>query len=175
MSTRKIPCRGKLVVSAIYRDARFLEAAIPRMAEILREVRPAGPEFPFDWTEYYAEEMGSPLFRRFLVGEVPVPRDALPDIKIGLEQIERDLAVDGRRTVNLDPGLLTPENFLLATGKNFSHRVYLRDGVFADLELVFRGGEFRPMPWTYPDYASEEIRSLLRDLRRDHLASRPLC
>jgi hypothetical protein len=71
--------------------------------------------------------------------------------------------------VNLDPGLLTPENFILATGKNFSHRVYLGNGVFADLTLVYRNGGFHPLPWTYPDYASEEVRSLLRDLRREHM------
>jgi len=96
---------------------------------------------------------------------------SLPEVKIGLERIERDLSVGGRRTVNLDPGMVTPENFILATGKNFTHRVYLRDGVFADLTLVFRKGEYRTLPWTYPDYATEEIRLLLEEVRSELLAA----
>lgn len=72
--------------------------------------------------------------------------------------------------MNLDPGLVTPENFILATGKNFSHRIYLRDGVFADLTLVYRKGEYRALPWTYPDYASREIRDLLKGVRAEFLA-----
>jgi Domain of unknown function (DUF4416) len=71
------------------------------------------------------------------------------------------------RTVNLDPGLLTEENVLLATGKNYSHRVYLRDGVFADLALVYRKGEYRPLPWTYPDLASDGIRAFLAEVREE--------
>jgi hypothetical protein len=114
--------------------------------------------------------MGSPLHRRFLSAERPVSRDALPAIKIAMESIEAEFSEGGKRTVNLDPGLLSPENFILATGKNYSHRVYLGMGVFADLTLVFRNGGYQPLPWTYPDYASEEIRSLLRELRRVHVA-----
>jgi len=166
MSRRNVPPPAVLVVSAIFREERFLEAALPRIAGIVGEAVFSGPVFPFDRTEYYSGEMGKPLFRRFLAAADPVPRDSLPAIKIGLEAIENDLAEGGRRTVNLDPGLITPENFILATGKNFSHRVYLRDGVFADLTLVFRNGEYRPLPWTYPDYASDEIRVLLREIRR---------
>jgi len=172
MSGRKIPSPARLVVSAIFREERFLEAAVPRISEIVGEVRFAGQVFPFDHTEYYLEEMGKPLFRRFLVASAPVSRDSLPGIKIGLEGIESGLSEGGCRTVNLDPGLVTPENFILATGKNFTHRIYLRDGVFAELTLEFRKGQYRSFPWTYADYASEEIRSLLQALRKEHLMSK---
>jgi hypothetical protein len=171
MSRRSLPGPARLVVSAIYREEPRLDAAIPLVSGILGEVRFIGGVFPFDATDYYAAEMGAPLFRRFLAAPVPVSRDALPEVKIGLERIERELSEGGRRTVNLDPGLVTPENFILATGKNFTHRVYLRDGVFADLTLVFRKGAYRALPWTYPDYASEEIRSLLEAVRSELLAA----
>lgn len=172
MSVRSAPGPGRIVVSAIYREPRAFEAAIPRMAKLLGEIRPAGEPLPFDWTDYYAAEMGSPLSRRFLVAVDPVRRDSLPGIKVGLEAIERELSVAGRRTVNLDPGLVTPENFVLATAKNFTHRVYLGEGVFAELTLEYRGGEFRPQPWTYPDYASNEVRTLLASVRREMLYGR---
>jgi hypothetical protein len=169
MSRRRAPDPAALVVSAIYREESALESAVPRIEEVVGELRFAGPVLRFDRTEYYSAEMGTPLFRRFLVALEKVPRDSLPEMKTGLEGVERALSEGGRRTVNLDPGLVTPENFILATGKNYSHRIYLRDGVFADLTLEFRRGEYRPLPWTYPDYASEEIRSLLGELRRELL------
>lgn len=169
MSVRSEPPPARLVISAIYREERKYAAALPRVAAAVGPVRPAGDRFPFDRTDYYGEEMGAPLFRRFLVTEAAVPRDALPAVKIALESIEGEMASGGRRTVNLDPGLLTAENFILATGKNYAHRVYLGNGVFADLTLVYRKGEFHPLPWTYPDYASGEIRSLLREIRREYL------
>jgi hypothetical protein len=169
LSVRSEPPPARLVISAIYREERKYAEALPRVAAAVGPVRPAGNRFPFDRTDYYGEEMGAPLFRRFLAAEAAVPRDALPAVKVALEAIEGEMADDGRRAVNLDPGLLTAENFILATGKNYSHRVYLGNGVFADLTLVYRKGEFHPLPWTYPDYASGEIRALLREIRRDYL------
>jgi len=170
LSRRSVPTPARLVLSVIYREERRLEEALPRVQAVTGPVRPLGERMPFDRTEYYEEEMGAPLCRRFYAALRSVARDSLPAIKVRMEAVERELSEGGRRTVNLDPGLLTPENFLLATGKNFTHRVYLAEGVFADLTLVYRKGEFHPLPWTYPDYASAEIRRLLGDLRRDHLA-----
>ncbi len=170
MSRRRVPVPARLVVSAIFREERHFEESLQRIVDAVGEIRPEGGRRPFAWTEYYEREMGSPLFRRFLTAATPVERDALPDIKVRFEKIERGLSEEGRRTVNLDPGLVTAENFVLATGKNYSHRIYLRDGVFADLTLLFRGGEYRALPWTYPDYASDEVRALLSDIRRAHLS-----
>jgi len=166
MSRRSQPTAAALVVSAIYRlEGRFDEAA-RRMVDVWGEPERISEPFPFDQTDYYRREMGEPLFRRFFVGKRPVERDALSGIKVVSETIEREFTAAGRRTVNIDPGVLTDENFLLATGKNFSHRVYLGNGVFADLTLVFRKGEYRALPWTYPDYATVEIRAFLGEVRK---------
>jgi len=172
MSSRSIPLPGKLVISSIFREESILSTLLPLLSEAVGKLQFAGPLLPFDRTEYYHAEMGEPLFRRFFVALTPVSRDALPEIKVRLEGIEQELSKDGQRVVNLDPGLLTPENFVLATGKNFSHRIYLGEGVFADLTLIFQKGEYRPLPWTYPDYASLEIRALLKELRGSLLQRR---
>jgi hypothetical protein len=170
VSRRTVPGPARLVVSVIFREERAREAAIGRMQEALGELRPVGGTLRFDATDYYEDEMGGPLARQFVVASAPVARDALAEIKVQLEGIERDMAQRGRRVVNLDPGLVTAENFVLATGKNYTHRIYLRDGVFADLTLEFRRGEFRALPWTYPDYASAEVRSLLGAVRAEFLS-----
>lgn len=161
MSRRKVPSPARLLVSVIYRDeGRFLEVR-ESLSGLLGTVGRTSERFDFDRTDYYEEEMGAPLFRRFLVMKEPVRRDFLASAKLRAEEVEVRFTDAGRRTVNLDPGILTEENFLLATGKNFAHRVYLRDGVFADLTLVYRKGEYHPLPWTYPDYASPGIRDFL--------------
>ena len=165
MSRRKIPPPAGLLFSVIYRDEEILEKALRTLAERAGRIAFASGPFPFDRTEYYAGEMGSPLFRRFFLAADPVDRQALVEAKLAAEAIEDEFRHGGNRTVNIDPGLLTDENFVLATGKNYSHRIHLRDGVFADLTLLFEKGEYRALPWTYPDLASTEVRTFLTMLR----------
>lgn len=167
MSVRRVPRPARLLVSVIYKEERRFAEVLPRLERALGPVERTSEPFPFDRTEYYGKEMGEPLFRRFAVMERLVPRDALAAAKIGAEELEREFSENGMRTVNLDPGILTEENFLLATGKNYSHRVYLRDGVFADLTLVFMKGEYRTLPWTYPDIATAQIRAFLSGVREE--------
>lgn len=168
MSLRTVPAAAKLLFSVIYGEDRAFDALRPLLMRAFGPIESASGRFAFDYTDYYAGEMGTGLGRRFVVMCDPVPRDSLAVIKIEAEALENAAAAFGRRTVNIDPALLTEENFILATGKNYSHRVYLRDGVYADLTLVYRKGGYRPLPWTYPDYASEEIRSYLSGVRASH-------
>jgi hypothetical protein len=121
---------------------------------------------PFDFTTYYDREFGSPIFRRFLSFARLAPQDDLIRAKLATNALEtRLIGPDGRRRVNCDPGLLTQERLVLATGKNFTHRVYLGQGIFADLTLVFQAGSWQTLPWTFPDYASPSMRDLLTAIR----------
>lgn len=172
MSRRAVPLPAKLLASVIYRDEGRFADARSLFAVRIGAVESVSDRFPFDFTDYYAREMGAPLVRRFVVAAELVARDALAAAKEAAERIEAELAVGGRRTVNVDPGLLTEENFVLATGKNYSHRVYLRDGVYADLTLVYEKGAYRALPWTYPDYASDAVRAFLSDVRSRYRESR---
>ena len=167
MSQRNAPAPAGLLFSVIYREEEDFARALRSIADRIGEVACTSGPFPFDRTEYYRKEMGAPLLRRFVLGNDPVSRDELATVKVWAETIEKELSVGGKRTVNIDPGYLTDENVVLATGKNYSHRIYLREGVFADLTLVYEKGEYRPLPWTYPDYASPEIRAFLGGLRRE--------
>lgn len=103
---------------------------------------------------YYAKEMGEePKLHRFIYcSEKLHPRDCFVSAKVWATDFENTHSITGARTVNIDIGLLNLENMILATGKNYSHRVYLNSGIFADLNYIFQGGTFTMLPWTYPDY-----------------------
>jgi hypothetical protein len=172
MSRKGPPPPARLVLSILHRTSSGSQEP-PHVAGALEsltaELGPAdfrSPALPFDYTDYYRAEMGAPLVRFFLSFENLVARDRLVEIKHKTAAMERALSDGGRRRVNIDPGLLTPESFVLATGKNYSHRIYLGRGVYAELTLVYRDGAYRPMDWTYPDYASDRIRSILGEIRR---------
>ena len=108
----------------------------------------------------YREEMGDNLLRRFISFEKEVSRDALVDIKAACHKIEpqfSDIVDDYTfRTVNIDPGILTVSNVVMASHKEYNHRIYLRDGVFAELVLVHAHGRYVRLPWTNPDYFCDE-------------------
>lgn len=123
----------------------------------------------FDQTKYYEAEMGEGLVRRFAAFSDLISPDRLSEIKLTTNMIEKKLSKNGKRTVNIDPGLLSAERVVLATGKNYSHRIYLGVGIYADLTLVYKAGEFLPLEWTYPDYASDEIREMFMILRRRYM------
>lgn len=126
-----------------------------------------GPDLDFPWSGYYDVEMGGRPRRSFLSFERLVDPAELADIKAWTNGLERSYAAEGCRGVNLDPGLLSLSRFVLATTKDRPQRIALSRGIYADLTLVYEDGDYRPLPWTYPDWASEEYRSRLRKLRKN--------
>jgi len=123
----------------------------------------------FGWTDYYAPEMGAGIRRFYLAFDTPVDPEGLAALKLATNRIEADLAVDGARHVNLDPGLLAPGRFVLATTKDRAHRIALAHGIFAELTLIYEGGAFHALPWTYPDWASEPCREMLKNWRHEFM------
>lgn len=119
----------------------------------------------FEYTRYYEAEMGFPLFRRLASFSRLIEQTDLPDIKLFTNRMEDRFTQSALRRVNIDPGYLLHERFVLATGKNFTHRIYLGKGIYADLTLTYAKGAFQPLPWTYPDYAAEDIQAFLRRVR----------
>jgi hypothetical protein len=165
MSTPKAPDPAKLIISLFMNDRAILEEVLPLLEERLGGVEIISPWLEFSYTDYYAGEMGSPLFRRMAVFRTLVAQEDLAGIKLftnGLEERWRTLE---RRSLNIDPGYLLLSRFVLATGKDYSHRIYLGQGIYADLTLVFRKGRYRPLEWTYPDYAGEVMGDFLNHVR----------
>ncbi len=122
-------------------------------------------ELPFDYTDYYETEMGTELKRMIVAFERLVPRDFMPEAKIKSNGIEDVFLKDGKRCINIDPGILSLENVCLATTKPYSHRIYLSQGIWAEVTLIYKGDTYSGLEWTYPDYASEELRKVFKEIR----------
>jgi len=169
MSRPHEPDHVKLISSLFSPEKEFLDTIIKQLEKICGPVDWVSPELFFDRTKYYAKEMGWPLHRRFIAFEKPALPDQLIELKLKTNAIEQQYLIDGKRRVNIDPGYISPERLILATGKNFAHRVYLSQGIYADLTLVFQKGCFKTLEWTYPDYAEPEIIGYFNNVRKRYM------
>ena len=124
------------------------------------------PVMDFPFTDYYDSEMGERPKRYLLLFQNLVDPSTLADIKIRTNELEKLFADNtGNRKLNLDPGVLSLSSFILATCKDRSHRIPLKDGIYAETTLIYQDHGFQTLPWTYADYRSDEIRSILKDFR----------
>lgn len=160
-----------LVIALLLADLDTLTGLEGELSQHFGPLRRAGAPIPFSYTQYYQDEMGHDLTRVFLTADKLYPADRLAEAKQRTNRIEsRHLHPGaGGRQVNLDPGLLLPGRFILATTKEAAHRIPLSGGMYAELTLLFQKGDFRPLPWTYPDYRSEEYRAILRQIRAEYV------
>ncbi|MBN2465043.1 DUF4416 family protein [candidate division WOR-3 bacterium] len=161
---------AKLVVGLLSADRKLLEQAQSALTEGFGTVTVKSPEVPFNFTDYYEKEMGPGLIRQWVSFHGLVEPDQLSDFKSTTRSLEkRFLGPNGKRRVNLDPGLLTLYNLVLASTKGYAHRIYLRDGIHAELTLLFHSGKFEPLPWTYPDYQTPVCQEFLMRCRKELL------
>jgi len=121
-----------------------------------------------EFTDYYESEMGKNLFRRWIAFKDMRKPEEIVDMKWRCAEIEKKFAKDGNRLVNIDPGYLTEAKIILASFKNFSHRIYLSRCVFADMQLMFVGGKYVPMRWTFSDYKSDVAQKFFIKLREKY-------
>ena len=103
--------------------------------------------------------------RKFVFFRELVRQDSLSGIKNLTRSMEEKLSVQGRRTVNLDPGLLAPARVVLATTKDYAHRIYLGEGIYAEATLIFKGGSFVPGEFAYRDYTGDDVIHMFSKMR----------
>lgn len=160
MARAQIPPPGRLIVSYIYCSVDALAESLKRLERHFGPVQYETVDFPSSSQNRYLEEMGRGLNRRFFSFERLVPRDSLPSVKKTCAKVESQFAdhIDDHpfRTVNIDPGILTPDSLVMAAHKEFNFRVYLTDGVFAETALVYSKGYFTRLPWTDADFYHDE-------------------
>ncbi len=159
---------AKLVCGIIAGDSAHYEQARSLLAERYGPVDLESPSWPFDLTDYYEKEMGPGLARRFMSFARLIEPERLADIKVETNDLEERIRREsGRalRAVNIDPGYLTASALVMATAKDFSHRIPLRRGIYAHLEFLFSHADVRTLDWTYPDMRREECRRFFLEAR----------
>ncbi len=159
-----------LLVTAVF--SRHLDVLAKARDRLQQEFGPAplcSLPLVFNQTTYYEASMGPDLRKQFFAFRDLVAPELLPEIKLRTNAMEDEMAATGLypevRPVNIDPGLLESGKFLLATTKYQAHRIYLRDGIFAEVTLRYHAGAFEPWPWTYADYRQPCVHEFLLQAR----------
>lgn len=172
------PSHVKFICGMISADVALFDSASSLLTAEMGPVDLESDIMPFDLTDYYDRQMHSPLYRKFVAFQTLAAPDRLVDVKCRTNVIEAQFAAaaapDGpERPINLDPGYVTQAKLVLASMKDFAHRIYLGRGVYAEVTLSFRHGQWRKTEWTFPDYASGRYDAFLtaaRDSLRSELS-----
>jgi len=169
MAKAQAPPAVKLICGMIASRTDLFSDALEAMQRLYGPVDVQSETMDFDFTDYYTAQMGSPLYRRFIAFERLISPEVLIDAKLATNELEDRLAAEAAigppRPINLDPGYVETSKLVLASMKNFSHRIYLGRGVYGEVTLIFRDGDWRKLAWTFPDYACGRYFAFLSRVR----------
>jgi len=164
----RIPPPVKLIASIFHAAEAGLERAASMLAEEFGPIDYRSKLLAFTHTDYYTPEFGTPLVRVIVAFERLIDPASLPAIKRRTNELEWANSVGAHRWVNIDPGYVSLSKLVLATTKDHAHRIYLSDGIYAEVTLQYQEGSFRPWPWTYPDYASPPYLAIFNAIREEY-------
>jgi hypothetical protein len=156
---------AKLICGIIVSSSKIEEKAIRSLKEEFGDIEIKSKAIPFNFTDYYEKEMGENLKREWVSFKKNIEEGWLKDIKLITIEIEKKLSIEDKRQVNIDPGYVNLSRLVLATTKDYSHRIWLGDGIFAEVTLIYKNHHFHPLEWTYPDY--RENREFFERVRRE--------
>jgi hypothetical protein len=152
----KNPQPVKLIIGILATDQNCLNVAQKALTVKFGKIDLASDVWPFTQTDYYKDETGPNILRQFVSLEKLIDPGKLAKIKHTTNKLEQKLARSLKmplpRPVNLDPGLIEPSKLVLATTKNYSHRIYIGHKMFAEVTLIYEKGAWRHFEHTYPDY-----------------------
>ncbi|MBL7084784.1 MAG: DUF4416 family protein [Candidatus Omnitrophica bacterium] len=166
------PSPVKLIMGVIFSSEGILLKARIKLAKKFGPLDFESPIMPFDYTKYYEQEMGPRLLRCFFSFKRLINPGDLAAIKLYTNRLECSLSggkKESPRKINLDPGYISAAKLVLATCKDYSHRIYLDKGVYAEVTLRFQDGDFRALDWAYPDYKSRGYLESFHAIRKLYL------
>jgi hypothetical protein len=169
------PLPVKLFVGVLTSMTEMVPEAETRLSALFGAVDLRSEPFPFDSTHYYETEMGNHICRRFFSFAELIEPSRIAEAKIGTNALEQALAAEQarvRRPVNFDPGYLEQSKIVLASTKNYYHRILISGGIYAEVTLHFEAGRWRSFPWSFPDFRTgryDRFFASLRDLYRSQL------
>jgi hypothetical protein len=156
---------GLLFIGTLYNNPEFFTRSNAILQKSFGEILFTSPPSAWDYSLYYKEEIGWPIVRQFIFFRDLIDAGNLPAIKLKTNEIEESLSVNNKRSVNLDPGYLTLAKVVLASTKNYSHRIYLGEGIYAEVTLVYQDDTFKPHLFTYRDYQRPDCIGLFVNAR----------
>lgn len=168
MGIIKVPLPVKLFVGILTSLPDILPVVEKPLSERFGAIDSRSEPFPFDWTDYYDATMGTPIIRLFLGFEKLIDPSEIADIKRETNELESLFSLrwpQHARPINLDPGYIEESKVVLASTKNYYHRIHISEGIYAEVTLHFEKGSWKLLPWTFPDYASEDYHSYFHSLR----------
>lgn len=165
------PKKVLLFIATLFKDEEAYYQARNILTEKFGQILLESAPRQWDYSQYYTPELGSPILRRFMFFKNLISEGDIATIKLQTNQIEEVLSKNEKRTINLDPGYIGLAKVVLATTKDYSHRIYIKNGIYAEVTLIFRNKSFQPHINTYRDYADHcyiklfnFIRTLYKDL-----------
>ena len=163
----------KLFMGVLVSHNKFIPQVEERLLALFGPIDHRSDVIPFDFTNYYEAEMGDLIDRIFFSFERLIEADQLAEIKRQTTQLEEEFApilrttsTNVKRPVNLDPGYIEQAKVILASTKNFYHRIYLGRGIFAEVTMHFKNNTYQFFPWTYPDYQSKDYQDFFLRTRQ---------
>jgi hypothetical protein len=159
------PLPVKPVCAVTFAPGSDFDEIVSALETLIGKPDAFSPVYDFDFTDYYGPEMGPGLKKTFIGFETLVQPSALVRIKRDTNSLEARWSVGGRRSVNLDPGYVTSAKLVMASTKDFAHRVFLGEGIYGDVHLQFRHGKWRPSGWTFPDYRTRLAAAFFSSVR----------
>lgn len=165
MGEIKNPLPVKLIVGFIFRQENFFQKAKNILEKRFGRIDLESSTLAFHHTDYYKEEFGPDLKRKFVGFKRLIQPKELPQIKIFTNKIEIKLSQKAKRTINIDPGYLTQSKLILASTKDYRHRIYLAKSIYAEITLFYQQKSFQPWDWTYADYQGAQYIQIFNQLR----------
>lgn len=149
----------KLIAGILAANKKCLPVAIDAIAQEFGPIDLQSDVWPFDQTDYYRQQTGPAIVRQFVTIQALIDPGKLAGVKLATNEIERKLAeslnLPTPRPINLDPGIIEPSKLILASTKNFSHRIYIGQKMFAEVTLTYDKGHWKPFDHTFPDYQQQ--------------------
>lgn len=156
----------KLITGFIFKEESVFDKALIILQKKFGGIDFESKTLPFNLTDYYKSEFGSNLKRKFVSFKKLIPPQNLSRIKRFTNKLEEKLSINSRRLINIDPGYLDLAKLVLASTKDFAHRIYLDKGIFAEITLFYKNKTFRHHKWTFPDYRTRDYISVFSRIRQ---------